>query len=447
MKHVIRSAPSLRLLYFLVCLLALSGLAGVTSASAQTGGVSVDIFGPGQRKLSLVILPPRDLKGGLPPTLAAEFEKNVRQDLDFLPFLQTTPVSDLLGGDPSKGVRIEEIDLRPLRLAKVDLIVTMGWEGNSVQARVYDTLSGRRLVGKAYPGLDAQKTPLAADAFCAEFMRALTGRSGFFNSDLAFVRKVPGGREIFTVSPQGRNLKQVTKTGGINLSPEWDKEGRRIIFTHVGEKSHSLGVLTRATGKVTMRTFPGFTVISPTFLPDGDMAVTLAIKGQPDIYRLSKSFKVMEPLADSRSIEVSPSFDSKGLRMAFVSDSRGNPHIFVKEMSTGEVKRVTFEGKYNTSPCLSPDGRYIAFSRQLPGGHKIFVHDLITGQEKQITFGPGSDEDPAFGPDGYFIAFSSNRGGQYQIYLTTRHGDEPKLVPTGAGEATAPSWDTSRIKY
>ncbi|WP_235619604.1 protein tolB [Paucidesulfovibrio longus] len=435
------------MLFPLVCLLVLSCLAGTIPAFAQTGGVSVDIFGPGQRKLSLVILPPRDLKGGLPPNLAAEFEKYVRQDLDFLPFLQTTPVSELLGGDPSKGVRIEEIDLRPLRLAKVDLIVTMGWEGNSVQARVYDTLSGRRLVGKAYPGLDAQKTPLAADAFCAEFMRALTGRSGFFNSDLAFVRKVPGGREIFTVSPQGRNLKQATKTGGINLSPEWDKEGRRIIFTHVGEKSHSLGVLTRATGKVTMRTFPGFTVISPAFLPDGDVAVTLAIKGQPDIYRLSKSFKIMEPLADSRSIEVSPSFDSKGLRMAFVSDSRGNPHIFVKEMSTGEVKRVTYEGKYNTSPCLSPDGRYIAFSRQLPGGHKIFVHDLITGQEKQITFGPGSDEEPAFGPDGYFIAFSSNRGGQYQIYLTTRHGDEPKLVPTGAGEATAPSWDTSRIKY
>ncbi|MGE4293135.1 MAG: protein tolB [Desulfovibrio sp.] len=447
MKHVNRSAPTLRLLFSQFVLLALACLVSASPAVAQTGGVSVDIFGPGQRKLNLVILPSRALHGNLPDALAAEFDKYVRQDLDFLPFLQTTPVSELLGGDPSKGVRIEDIDLRPLRLAKVDLIVTMGWEGNNLQARVYDTLSGRRLVGKAYPGLDAQKTPLAADAFCAEFMRALTGRSGFFNSDLAFVRKVEGGREIFTVSPQGRNLKQVTKLGGINLSPEWDKNGSRIIFTHVGEKTHSLGVLERGTGKVNLRPFPGFTVISPAFMPDGDIAVTLSIKGQPDIYRVSKAFRVMEPLANSRSIEVSPSFDSKGLRMAFVSDSRGNPHIFVKEMSTGEVKRVTYEGKYNTSPCLSPDGRYIAFSRQLPGGHKIFVHDLITSQEQQITFGPGSDEDPAFGPDGYFVAFSSSRGGQYQIYLTTRHGDEPKRIPTGPGEATAPAWDTSRIKY
>lgn len=445
MKFVSRSQRMLCAFLVLLALLALPG-AFATSASAQSP-VSVDIFGPGQSALNLVILPPRGLKGGGLPPRAAEFEKYLRQDLEFLPFLKTTPVSALLGGDPSRGVRIEDIDLKPLRLAKVDLIVTMGWEGNNLQARVYDTLSGRRLVGKAYPGLDEQKTPLAADAFCSEFMRALTGRSGFFNSDLAFVRKVPGGREIFTISPQGRNLRQATKLGGINLSPEWDKNGRRIIFTHIGEKAHSLGILTRATGKVQLRTFPGFTVISPAFLPDGDVAVTLALKGQPDIYRLSKSFKIEEPLASGPFIEVSPSFDSKGLRMAFVSDSRGNPHIFVKELSTGEVKRVTYEGKYNTSPCLSPDGRYIVFSRQLPGGHKIFVHDLITGEERQITFGPGSDEEPAFGPDGYFIAFSSNRAGQYRLYLTTRHGDEPKLIPTGSGEATAPTWDTSRIRY
>lgn len=444
MKHMIRSA---RVLALFVMLSAFFCLQPVGLAVAQTGGVSVDIFGPGQGKLNLVILPPRNLKSGPLSSQASEFDKYVRQNLDFLAFLQITPSTEILGGDPSKGVRIEEIDLKPLRLSKVDLIITMGWEGDSIQARVYDTLSGRRLVGKAYPSLNPQKTPLAADAFCAEFMRALTGRSGFFNSDLAFVRKVESGREIFTVSPQGRNLKQATKLGGINLSPDWDKNGRRIIFTHVGDKSHSLGILDRNTGKVNLRTFPGFTVISPAFMPNGEVAVTLSIKGQPDIYRLTKTFKIKEPLADSRSIEVSPSFDSKGLRMAFVSDSRGNPHIFIKEMATGEVKRVTMEGKYNTSPCLSPDGRYVAFSRRLPGGHKIFVHDLFTGQERQISFGPGSDEEPAFGPDGYFVAFSSNRTGQYQIYMTTRHGDEPKRVPTGPGEATAPSWDTSRIQY
>jgi TolB protein len=431
-----------------VLMLLVNFCAALPMAHAQAGtGVSVDIFGPGQSKLNLVILPPRSLDGNPLPELAADFEQAVRQDLSFLPFIELVDVGSLLGGDPSTGVKIEEIDLKPLRLAKVDMIITMGWQDNDLQGRAYDTLSGRRLVGKAYPGLDKPKAPLAADAFCGAFMRALTGRSGFFNSDLAFVGKVSTGREIFTVSPQGRDMKQATRQGGINLSPEWDNEGRRIVFTHVGEKSHSLGIWDKNTGKTRMRSFPGYTVIGPDFLPDGDMAVTLSIKGRPDIYRLNRAFQVQETLASSRSIDVSPSFDHNGVRMAFVSDRRGNPHIFLKEMLTGEVRRVTYDGKYNTSPCLSPDGRYVAFSRQMNGNHRIFVHDLMTGQERQITFGPGNDEEPAFGPDGYFIAFSSSRSGKYQIYLTTRHADEPKLVPTGNLEATAPSWDTSRIRY
>ncbi|SKA77654.1 TolB protein [Paucidesulfovibrio gracilis DSM 16080] len=436
----------------MICVLALgvwilAGMMPVASASAQSPGVSVDIFGPGQGQLNLVVLSPRGLDGGTPPDLAAVFEEAVQQNLNFLPFVQMVAVDSLLGGDPSTGVRIEEIDLKPLRLAKVDLVVTMGWEDNNLQARVYDTLNGRRLVGKAYPELDRPKTPLAADAFCAAFMKALTGRNGFFNSDLAYVGKVSEGREIFVVSPQGRERRQLTKLGGINLSPAWDNNGDRIVFTHVGEKSHSLGIVDRATGKTRMRSFPGYTVIGPDFLPNGDMAVTLSIKGRPDIYRLNRAFQVQETLAASHSIDVSPSFDQKGIRMAFVSDRRGNPHIFLKEMLTGQVRRVTHDGKYNTSPCMSPDGRYVAFSRQVEGRHRIFVHDLMTGQERQITFGPGNDEEPAFGPDGYFIAFSSSRSGTYQIYLTTRHADQPKLVPTGSGEATAPAWDTSRIQY
>jgi TolB protein len=424
-------------------LLALLLTLAAVPASAQ---VTIDIFGPGQSAMRMVLLPPRNLQGEAEPRMAQAFLEHVRQNLSYLPFIEEVRVESIVGGDPSTGVRISEIDLRPLGLAKVDLVATMGWEGRSVQARVYETLQGRRLVGKAYHSLDDGSVGPAADAFCSAFMQALTGRSGFFNSDLAFVKKNKDGSEIFTVSPQGREVVQATRLGGFNLSPEWSKDGRKIIFTHVGERQHSLGILDRASGEARLKSFPGFTVISPAYLPDGSVAATLAYKGQPDIWHLSPDFKVQEPLAESRSIDVSPSFDRSGARMAFASGRRGNPHIFVKEMATGEVRRVTTEGKYNTSPCLSPDGRYVVFSRQLPGGHKLFVHDLATGQERQITFGPGSDEEPAFGPDGYFVAYASNRSGTYQIYMTTRHGDTPRHVPTGAGEAMAPAWDTSRMQ-
>ena len=82
----------------------------------------------------------------------------------------------------------------------------------------------------------------------------------------------------------------------------------------------------------------------------------------------------------------------------------------------------------------------MAFTRLTDQGHRIFVQDLMTGQERQVSFGPGRDEHPSFAPDSYFLAFTSDRSGQKQIYLTTRHGGDPKKVPTGAGDATFPRW-------
>lgn len=433
-----------KLLFLLVMFCALLATPALPDrAEAQ---VTIDIFGPGQSAMRLLMLTPRPLDGRAAMELSQPFVDHVTQNLSYLPFLENVDTASILGGDPSTGVRIADIDMKPLLLAKVDLVVTMGWQGDSVQARVYETLNGRRLVGKAYHKLNVENLGQSADAFCSDFMRALTGRSGFFNSDMVFVKKIGKTREICTVTPQGREVKQVTKLGGINLSPEWSKDGRKIIFTHIGDRHHSLGILNRGTGRSLLKSFPGYTVISPAYLPDGSVALTLSYKGRPDIWHLSRTFKVKETLAESHSIDVSPSFDQTGTRMVFASGRKGNPHIFVKEMATGEVRRVTVQGKYNTSPCLSPDGRYVVFSRQMPGGHKLFVHDLRTGVERQITFGAGSDEEPAFGPDGYFVAFSSNRTGQYQVYMTTRHGDAPRYVPTGKGEATAPAWDTSRLQ-
>ncbi|XPV77340.1 MAG: protein tolB [Desulfovibrio sp.] len=409
--------------------------------AAQT--VNVDIFGPGQRQVNVFIAQPQALNGTVITNIADTFEQAMVQNLSLLPFLKLVDQSSLLGGNPAKGVTAKDIDFKPLNLAKVDIILTTGWENNAIQLRAYSTFSGSRIIGKAYGNIDDSNVMRVADRFCSLFMKALTGKMGFFESTLAFVSKVGDGKQIFTVRPQGRDLKQITSLSGFNISPAWSMDGSKIVFTHIGATGHELGLWEKTTNKTRLRRFAGDTVIGPAFSPENELVVTLAKTGSPDIYKLNSAYKPTIPLVHSWAIDVSASFDRTGKYMAFVSGRMGNPHIFLLDRETGKVKRVTYEGKYNTNPCLSPDGRYIAFSRMMPGGHRIFMHDLLTGMEKQITFGPGADEDPAFGPDGYFVAFSSNRSGQYKIYLTTRHGDAAKMVNTDGLSATAPAWDTA----
>ena len=125
--------------------------------------------------------------------------------------------------------------------------------------------------------------------------------------------------------------------------------------------------------------------------------------------------------------------------MAFTSSRLGGPQIFMKDLNTGAVTRVSQQGSYNTEANLSPDGTLVVFSRLTAYGQRIFVQDLVTGAETQVSFGPGSDEQPSFCADSYFIAFSSSRGGKRSIYLTTRHGGDAKRVPVN-GDAYFPRW-------
>lgn len=413
---------------------------GVTAAP-----LTVDIHGPGQRMVNIVLLPPRGLDGAeLPQAPAKAFEELVANNFSYIPFLKIIPVEELLGGDPSSGVKGSEIDFKPMQLARVDLCMTTGWNGNYIEARVFETFSGRRVVGKSYSEVEEVTLARAADRFCSAFLEALTGKKGFFDSPIAFVRQEGKTKEIFTVLPQGRDLRRITKLGGFNLGPTWSMDGTRIAFTHIASTRHELGVYDSKTKKITLITKGlGSTIVSPVYGPDNRLAVSLNRNGTTNIYELDSRYKPTRMLARSHYIDVSPSFDRTGEQMVFTSGRAGNPHIYLMNMKSGSVRRVTLTGRYNTHPCLSPDGRYVAYTHRTSNGHRIYLHDLETGREKQLTFGPGNDEYPAFGPDGYFVAFASNRSGEYKLYLTTRHGDKPRRISTGKGQAYSPAWDTS----
>jgi len=422
--------------WILTCLLVLVFAEGGQAADA----LSVDIFGPGQNKVNILVLPARGPGGPGSSAIAKSFGEYVQSDIGFLPFLRLAYMHEILGGDPSRGLKADDIDFKPLQLGRIDLVVTIGGQGQEIEARVYETYTRKLLVGKSYSQVDESGVALVADRFCAQLMRVLTGKSGFFDSTLAFSKRVDGGKELFTGSALGRGVTQITRDGGFNVSPSWAKDGSQIAYTNISDKGHRLGIWDRQRRFSRLRKFGGNVAISPTFAPDGRIAVSLSLNGHPDIYMLDGEMKPGPAMAPSWAIAVSPSFDLSGRKMAFCSGRLGGPQIFLLNRDSGSVERITYEGTYNTRPSLSPDGRFVVFARLTGDGQRIFIRDLVAGQERQITFGPGNDEDPSFDPDGYFVSFASSRNGGTKIYVTTRYGDPAKHIPTGAGDAMAPAW-------
>ncbi len=405
----------------------------------------VDIYGPGQNVVNLGLAAPITGPNQEARNMGAELQKLVNENLSFLPFMRLTDPNTVLGGTVLAGAEPPQADFNRFQLAGSDIVVTTLWpSGDSgtrtVQMRAYETSGGGRLFGKEYPNVAKRDLPEVADRFCADLLEALTGNGSFFRSTLAFVMKHGKlSAQVCLVKPTGRDFRQITNIKGEAMSPTWSPDGRFIVFTQIDERSHSLGVWDARSRRVQRVRFPGDVVIGPSFLPNNKVAVALSNGKYPVIYQLDHVFKKERVLEQHNSINVSPTFDKTGTKMAFTSSRLGGPQIFMKDLNSGAVSRVSMNGSYNTEANLSPDGTLVVFTRLTSYGQRIFVQDLVTGQETQVSFGPGSDEQPSFCADSYFIAFSSSRGGQRGIYLTTRHGGDAKRVPVN-GDAFFPRW-------
>ena len=417
-------------------------LLGILSGRAMAqSSLAVDIQGPGQAKMNMVMA--RPLTGGGQLSPAEKLQDLINKDLQFLPFLQLVPPSNVPG--QVGGATADQIDFKPFGMAKIDVLGTSKWSpgGNlgNVELRAFEVYSQKVLVGKGYDSVTDAQLPDIADRFCMELMQALTGQGGFFNSQIAFVKPSGGkGTDIWTVRPTGRGLTRITHYNELGMaeSPAWSFDGRRIAFTLIGSRSHYLGVWSGG-GKPQVYTLPSTNVVSPRFLPDGQVAVSLRLHGKADIYLLGGNYQPGRVLAGGSGINVSPSFDASGHLMAFVNDHAGKPNNYLQDVGGRTPRRITSSG-YNTNPSISPDGKLIAYTKQLGGAQKVFVHDLATGQDTQVSSGGGTDENPSFSPDGYFIVFSSTRSGQKKLYVTTRHGTPPVMIPTGDGVAQMPAW-------
>ena len=410
-------------IFLLVLVLASTGF-------AQQINIDIEEYGIGERRLVF-----GDPMGSSPsdpaPVQARNLENLIMENLAFVPFIHIIDKQSILGGTRLNTYEFELSDLERFSMAGADFLVSARWvTGSEVELRVFGVFDGRMIVGKAYSIENDSQLEGVADMFCSAFMEAIDGPANFFRSSLAYVQN----KNIHAIRATGRDARQLTSLEGSCLSPAWSPDGQYVVFSHLGDRYHSLGVWD-SSGSVTTHPFRNSTVVGPTFTPGNQVAVSLSENGDSDIYLLDISFSNRSPLVRGGGIDVSPDFSVSGGNMAYVSDRFGGPQVFVAGAGGGEGRRVTYQGSYNTDPSLNPEGTQLVYSRRTSSGYRIYLLDLVSGQERQLSYGPGNDEAPAFGPDGYFVAYTS-RG---RIFLTTVYAEGPIEIPTGGG-VSFPAW-------
>ena len=123
-----------------------------------------------------------------------------------------------------------------------------------------------------------------------------------------------------------------------------------------------------------------------------------------------------------------------------MSDRSGSPQIYVKNLETRRIRRLTYEGTYNASPAWSPTGEWIVYMARTGSSFDLYLIDPESGYTTPLVLHPRSDEDPAWAPDGRKIVFASTRRGRYDLYRIDLDGGNLVRLTEDFGNCTNPSW-------
>jgi Tol biopolymer transport system component len=284
---------------------------------------------------------------------------------------------------------------------------------------------------------------------------AKTARNGV----IAFESDRDGDGDLYTVKPNGKHVKRLTKNTIDDSDPRFSANGKQVVFerTYDGETDAEVVRLSLKTGKEKRLTKDDFEQGDPQFTPDGKRIVYLSEEdGDSDIFSMkAKNGKDAVNLTNNTVGDWDPSVSPDGKRIAY---------CFEANMTQLQVATIKIDGSgfnqltdammgSSNEPEWAPNGKVLAIESDasldptsMIMDDEIFTIDAKDGSDpKQLTESPSfADDDPDFSPDGKQITFESDRGGTVDVYRMDADGTHEKPVVDDASYDAEPDWQAKR---
>ncbi|MES2503833.1 MAG: translocation protein TolB [Myxococcota bacterium] len=268
-----------------------------------------------------------------------------------------------------------------------------------------------------------------------------TGEKSFFGSQIAASKMTPQGKQIVLMDFDGNGERQVTKASSINILPTITPTGKEIYFTSfINRNSDLFSIKTDGSGLKTISNHKGLNT-GTAFAPNGaKMLITLSLEGKSDIYQTDLHGQNKIRITSGYGLNTSPSYSPDGSKVAFVSNRSGNPQVYIMNANGTGAERITMQGKYNQAPKWSSTGDYIVFTaRDEFNVFDIFLVEVKTKKITRVTQDQGSNEEADFAPNGRMLVFSSTRSGTRDLFVSNLDGSVQKQITHG-GRYWTPSW-------
>ncbi len=314
-----------------------------------------------------------------------------------------------------------------------------------VDFELLNVLNGQRLLAERIT-VPAPTARTGAHRIADRVYEKILGVRGAFATRIAYVSvdgTPPSQRyQLIVADADGDGARVILESRQPLMSPAWSPDGEWLAYVSFEARASAIYVQRLRSGERRRVSARRGINGAPAWSPDGSkLALTLSGSGgNLDLYLLDLATQSLTRLTEDPAIDTEPTWAPDGAAIYFTSDRSGGPQVYRMATAAGDrPRRITFTGSYNARPRISPDGTQLAFVSLEGDGYKVAIQDLANGTNRVLSKGR-FDESPGFAPNGALLIYAGREGGQGVLATVSSDGLITQRLKSDRGEVREPAW-------
>lgn len=171
-------------------------------------------------------------------------------------------------------------------------------------------------------------------------------------------------------------------------------------------------------------------ISNPVWSPVGDKIAYMAFRGnQAGIYLQELATGYVQKISDFTGMNTSPVFSPDGRSLAITLSRDGNPEIYTVNLQTGTMSRLTNHPSVDFATDWSPDGKSILITSTRLGMPSLFELTISSKKIKSIHSESAYSTNGVYSPDGKSIIYVGNDSrGETALFAISKTNAKPKLI-------------------
>jgi TolB protein len=246
---------------------------------------------------------------------------------------------------------------------------------------------------------------------------------------IVFVRETDGDSDLYVMNVRSGDRRLLADVSDYDLDPVFSTDGTHVLFESSPNGFAQLHLVPSGggTSQPISDVGDGWATF-PSWSPDGDVIVYSC--GRPsyeesDLCLLSPAGEFLGLLGDeSPSLEIEASWSPDGMTIAFASNRSGDSDVYLIDVKSRRVTRLTHDPVGDADPAWSPDGSQIAFTSHRNDVPVVCVMTQDGSDAACVTEGI----QPSWSPDGARLTFYRATPEGARIFISNADGSGVRQV-------------------